>query len=113
MQGENFHIFFLHGGSNKERSDLPLVKNTLRNLQTEIRNYSSALRVSTVSANNGANFAQKAQQLCTFLMDRNTPEYQIRAHIREMKTIVVKAHRDAVQTSRNFRNSRTKMNQVT
>ena len=66
-----------------------------------------------VAADNGAAFAQKAQQLCTYLMDKSTPEYKIKSHIREMKALITKAHRDAVNTSAKFRESRTSMNQVT
>ena len=93
-------------------SNLPVVQNTIVSLQTQVQQYSVAVKSSVNTANSGARFAEQAQQLCTYLLDKSTPEYRIIQHINEMKVVARQAQQEAQSTSASFREARRGFNEV-
>ncbi|KIM34532.1 hypothetical protein M408DRAFT_325909 [Serendipita vermifera MAFF 305830] len=94
------------------RGDLPIVKRNVETIQNEVGNYYSTLQSSTRTAEHGASFAEKAQELCTLLMDRTVPAAEIHEHIADMQVLVEVAQRDVTDTTESFRDLRTNMNTI-
>ncbi|CAG7848396.1 SubName: Full=Uncharacterized protein {ECO:0000313/EMBL:CCA73654.1} [Serendipita indica DSM 11827] len=94
------------------RSDLPVVQGTLATLQQQVWQYCANVKDSAGAASSGARFAEQAQQLCTYLLDKSTPTFRIRRHIDDMKKVARQAQQEAHATTLSFRESRRSLNEA-
>lgn len=94
------------------RSDLPVVQGTLATLQQQVWQYCANVKDSAGAASSGARFAEQAQQLCTYLLDKSTPTFRIRRHIDDMKKVARQAQQEAHATTLSFRESRRSLNEL-
>jgi hypothetical protein len=92
--------------------DLAPIHGTSSSLGNGIQNYGSAIRRSTGTADVGAQFAEEAKVLCTYLMDQGTPIESVRNHISRMRSLAKDAHQKAVDTSAEIRAVRESFHQV-